>query len=44
MLQGLARVKDRLRVPDTAGATAVHPADRAAEIILALRVSGLAKG
>jgi lipid-A-disaccharide synthase len=43
MLQGLARVKDRLRVPDTTGATPVHPADRAAEIILALGVSGLAK-
>lgn len=35
MLEGLARVKTRLRGPQ-AGDTARHPADRAAEIILAL--------
>ena len=35
MLEGLARVKDRLRGPQ-AGNAAQHPADRAAKIILAL--------
>jgi lipid-A-disaccharide synthase len=37
MLEGLARVKARLRAPQAgSGATQQHPADRAAEIILAL--------
>jgi lipid-A-disaccharide synthase len=37
MLEGLARVKARLRAPQPdSGAAAQHPADRAAEIILAL--------
>ena len=37
MLEGLARVKARLRAPQPAsGAAAQHPADRAADIILAL--------
>jgi lipid-A-disaccharide synthase len=35
MLEGLASVKGRLRTPDTGGPI-VHPADRAAEIILGL--------
>jgi lipid-A-disaccharide synthase len=34
MLEGLARVKNRLRAPLAAGETARHPADRAAEIVL----------
>ena len=36
MLQGLARVKERLRVPKGGLGSPVHPADRAAEIILKL--------
>ena len=40
MLDGLARVKARLRAPATASGTTVHPADRAAEIILALGSPG----
>jgi len=36
MLAGLARVKARLRVPQTDSAAAPHPADRAAEIILSM--------
>ena len=37
MLEGLARVKDRLRATENAGEDVTqHPADRAAEIILAL--------
>jgi lipid-A-disaccharide synthase len=36
MLEGLGRVKARLRTPQAAPGAAQHPADRAAEIILAL--------
>ena len=36
MLEGLARVKARLRAPKQASGAAHHPADRAADIILAL--------
>jgi lipid A disaccharide synthetase len=36
MLEGLARVKARLRVPQTNAGAAQHPADSAAEIILSL--------
>lgn len=36
MLEGLSRVQARLRVPETASGHAQHPADRAAEIILAV--------
>jgi lipid-A-disaccharide synthase len=36
MLEGLARVKARLRVPQANAGDAQHPADRAAEIILPL--------
>jgi len=36
MLAGLAGVKARLRAPETASGVGQHPADRAAEIILAL--------
>ena len=36
MLEGLARVKARLRAPQAAQSDPQHPADRAAEIILAL--------
>ena len=36
MLEGLARVKARLRVPQTGPGDGQHPADRAAEIILSL--------
>lgn len=36
MLEALARVKARLRAPQSAAGPAQHPADRAAEIILAL--------
>lgn len=39
MLQGLGRVKERLRVPGGDSLTAQHPADRAAEIILKLAVA-----
>ncbi len=38
MLDGLARVKARLRIPATASGAVQHPADRAAEIILAMLV------
>ena len=42
MLEGLARVKARLRAPGAdSGAVQQHPADRAAEIILNLRIAGL---
>ena len=41
MLEGLARVKARLRAPQPAPGAAQHPADRAAEAILSL--PGLAK-
>ena len=36
MIQGLARVKARLRAPSQAGSAEQHPAERAAEIIRAL--------
>ena len=36
MLEGLARVKARLRPPDTSSGAIQHPADRAADIILSL--------
>jgi hypothetical protein len=36
MLEGLSRVKDLLRPPQHGADPAPHPADRAAEIILAL--------
>jgi lipid-A-disaccharide synthase len=36
MLEGLARVKARLRAPQAASGAPQHPADRAAEIILSL--------
>jgi len=36
MLQGLARVKALLRVPESAPGSGLHPADRAAEIILSV--------
>ncbi len=36
MLDGLGRVKGRLRAPQTGSGPAQHPADRAAEIILAM--------
>src|SRR5580658_2809284 len=39
MLEGLAGVKGRLRAPQPAPGAAQHPADRAAEIILALHRS-----
>jgi len=39
MLEGLARVKARLRAPSDAGVP-LHPADRAAEIILAIASGG----
>ena len=42
MLEGLARVKARLRGPRPEG-TAEHPADRAAKIILALGNSSASK-
>ncbi len=38
MLEGLARVRALLRVPQAASASQPHPADRAAEIILALHL------
>jgi lipid A disaccharide synthetase len=37
MLNGLARVKARLRAPHNADPAGSHPAERAAEIILSLR-------
>ncbi len=42
MLEGLARVKARLRAPNAAPGPPQHPADRAADAILSL--PGLAKG
>jgi len=36
MLEGLARVKARLRAPQAGSGAVQHPADRAADIILAL--------
>jgi lipid-A-disaccharide synthase len=39
MLKGLARVKTRLRAPQTAPGVAQHPADRAAQMILTLNRS-----
>ena len=36
MLEGLSRVKGRLRAPDLASGEAQHPAERAAELILAM--------
>ena len=41
MLEGLARVKARLRPPGGDSGAVQHPADRAAEIILNLRIAGL---
>ena len=41
MLEGLARVKARLRAPKGDSEASQHPADRAAEIILNLRIAGL---
>jgi len=43
MLEGLARVKARLRAPQAGSGAVQHPADRAADIILALPALGLAK-
>ena len=43
MLEGLARVKARLRAPTQAASQAQHPADRAAEIILAVASGKLAE-
>ncbi len=43
MIEGLARVKARLRPPQAPLGAAQHPADRAAEIILALPAFGFAK-
>lgn len=43
MLKGLARVKARLHAPQADSGAAQHPADRAAEIILALLGAGEAK-
>jgi lipid-A-disaccharide synthase len=40
MLEGLARVKARLRAPVVGTVPALHPADRAAEIILNLATRG----
>ena len=40
MLEGLARVKARLRVPNPDSGPSQHPANRAAEIILALSAWG----
>ena len=40
MLEGLAGVKARLRAPKTASGVVQHPADRAAEIILAMVAKG----
>jgi lipid-A-disaccharide synthase len=41
MLEGLARVKARLRALEAESGAALHPADRAAEIILNLIIAGL---
>jgi lipid-A-disaccharide synthase len=43
MLEGLARVKARLRAPEPNSGVVQHPADRAADIILALPTLGLAR-
>jgi lipid-A-disaccharide synthase len=43
MLDGLARIKARLRLPKNDSGRVQHPADRAAEIILSLPGLGLAK-
>lgn len=43
MLEGLARVKARLRTPESDSGAAQHPADRAADIILALRAGGFTR-
>lgn len=41
MLDGLTRVKSRLRASGAIGGSAPHPADRAAEIILSMpRIQG----
>jgi lipid-A-disaccharide synthase len=40
MLEGLAKVRSKLRVPQAGTAPAQHPADRAAEIILSLCTLG----
>jgi lipid-A-disaccharide synthase len=40
MLEGLARVKARLRAPVAGAGAASYPADRAAEIILNLAIRG----
>jgi lipid-A-disaccharide synthase len=40
MLEGLARVKSRLRAPSAAAVAAQHPADRAAKIILSMVAGG----
>jgi lipid-A-disaccharide synthase len=40
MLEGLARVKARLRAPEAASGAVQHPADRAAAIILELLAKG----
>jgi lipid-A-disaccharide synthase len=37
MLEGLARVKARLRAPQPGSGVTQHPADRAADIILSMR-------
>ena len=44
MLEGLTRVKARLRAPAAVSGTAPHPADRAAEIILSLGNPGASNG
>jgi lipid-A-disaccharide synthase len=43
MLEGMARVKARLRAPQAGSGAVQHPADRAAYIILTLPALGLAK-
>lgn len=43
MLQGLAKVRDRLKAPDSGSGTSQHPADRAAEIILGMLQPRLAR-
>ena len=40
MLEGLARVKARLRAPEVSSGAPQHPADRAVEIILNLGIAG----
>jgi hypothetical protein len=41
MIEGLRRVKGRLRAPSLIPGTAQHPADRAAEIILTMMREGV---